>query len=150
MPDSGSEAGTVATTASVSTIEEAAAVQSPDGASPGTEVRGAIAVWRALDVDVSAVIGHRGTAAVLRRALAMTRRTHVWLPEPSDDASFDVCVQALSDVLDARGAEESAAGSQAVQAAFRDLLATLVGASLTTQLLSAAWAVGHAQGEPMP
>jgi hypothetical protein len=112
--------------------------------------RGTIALWRPVDLDVSAVIGHRGTAAVLRRALATVRRTHGWLPDPSDGASFDVCVKSLDDALEGRGKEEAAAGVLAVQMDFRSLLATLVGNALTGQLLGAAWPDPLTRGERTP
>ena len=106
--------------------------------------------WRAIDLDLSEVIGPRGTAAVLRRALATARRTHGWLPGPSDDCSFDACLQCLDEALGDRCTEEVGAGTLAVQMAFRGLLASLVGAALAEQLLGAAWTDGQAQGEPMP
>jgi hypothetical protein len=142
------ETRTIAAAPAMTTSEEAAAIQSAGVASHGTEIQGAIALWHAIDLDVSAVIGPRGTAAVLRPVLAMTRRTHGWLPELPHDAGFDVCVRALSDALDDGGTEASAAARQAVQVAFRDLLASLVGAALAKQLLKAASAARQARGEP--
>ena len=159
MPGSGSdpaaspvpeahEMRTITAAAAMATSAEAVPIQCAKVASPGKEIQRTIALWRAIDLGVSAVIGRRGTAAVLLRALAMTRRTHGWLPEPPEDACLDVCVRALGDALDDRGAEESAAAGQAVQVAFRDLLASLVGAALAKQLLGAALAVRQARGEP--
>lgn len=120
-----------------------------DAACPAT-TRDTTGLWRAIDLDVSAVIGHRGTAAVLRRAVAMARRTHGWLPETSEDSSFDACVDCLEGALDERGIEEAGSARLAVQVAFRGLLASLVGTALAEQLLGAAWTPAQARGESVP
>ena len=109
--------------------------------------QGTIALWRVVDRDVSAVIGQRGTAAVLRRALAVMRRTHGWMSEPSDDTDFDACVQALSNVFASRAPEERVSGQHALETAFHDLLASLVGATLAAQLLRAGWTERRARLE---
>jgi DNA-binding GntR family transcriptional regulator len=106
-----------------------------------------IALWLAVDLDVSAVIGQRGTAAVLRRALVVMRRTHAWMSEPSDDTDFDACVHALSNVFASRAPEERVSGQHALETAFHDLLASLVGAPLAAQLLRAGWAERRARLE---
>ena len=105
----------------------------------GSGAQGTIALWRAVDLDVSAVIGQRGTAAVLRRALVVMRRTHGWMSAPSDDTDFDACVHTLSHVLASRAPEERVSGQHALETAFHDLLASLVGAPLAAQLLRAGW-----------
>lgn len=116
----------------------------------GAIVQGVAAVWRAVDRDLSTLIGRRGTEAVLRRALALTRRTHGWLPEPPDDAGLDTCVDALARTLDGRSPDESGAVLDALEATFHDLLSSLVGAALATQLLRAAWAVPRVRAGPPP
>lgn len=146
----GHDMGTIATATDISTSEDATAVLRANSASPGTEIQAAIALWRAVDLDVSAVIGHRGTAAVLRRALTMARRTHGWMPEPVDDASLDACVFALSDALASQAPAVSGAANHALEGTFRDLLASLVGSTLTTQLLRAAWTARRPPIEPVP
>ena len=161
MPGSGSdpaasfvvdahETGTIATATNVATGDDAAAAKSAHAASAARQAQGTIARWRAVDHDVSAVIGHRGTAAVLRRALTTTRRAHGWMPAPAEDASFDACVRALSDALAGQAPEASGAGRLSLEAAFRDLLASLVGGALTTQLLRAAWIADCTRIESVP
>ena len=127
------EMGTITIATDDTTAAQGATTASAD---PATHVT--IALWRAVDLQVSALIGRRGSAAVLRRTLAVTRRTHGWLHEPSDDAGFEACVLALSAALAGQAHEESAAAGRALEAAFHDLLSSLVGAMLTTQLLGAA------------
>ena len=104
---------------------------------PGAEAT--IALWRAVDLGVSTVIGRRGTAAVLRRALVIVRRTHGWMSEPLDDLDFDGCVHTLNNALASQAPEQRASGKHALETVFHDLLASLVGAALAAQLLRAAW-----------
>ena len=127
------ELGTITTATDDTAVAEGAAT-----ASAGPAIHATIALWRAVDLEVSAVIGPDGSAAVLRRTLVMTRRTHGWMQEPSDDAGFEACLLALSDALRGQSHEESAAARHALEAAFHDLLSSLVGGALTTQLLHAA------------
>ena len=106
--------------------------------------------WRVVDVDLSEVIGRRGTAAVLRRALAMARRTHGWLPVPAPDAEFDACMRALTCALADRRPEDCSAGRRALEATFHELLSTLLGVELTGQLLQASLAAHPAANTPVP
>lgn len=138
---SGADAGGPATAAAIPPRPDAATAVK-DGVTT--------ALWRQADLDVAPVIGHRGTAAVVRSALATARRTHGWLPEPSDDASVDMCVKLLNDTLHGRGAQEAVAAALAVQIAFHSLLGSLVGAELTIQLLGAAWPACPVQGDVLP
>lgn len=126
-------------------VDDAAAVRSASAESADSGAQGTIALWRAVDLDVSAVIGQRGTAAVLRRALVVMRRTHGWMSDPADDTDFDACLHSLADTLASQAPEERASGQRALEAAFHDLLASLVGAALATQLLRAAWSERQAR-----
>ena len=133
------ETGTIAAATDRSTVDDATAMRSASAESADAGVQGTIALWRAVDLDVSAVIGQRGTAAVLRRALFVMRRTHGWMSESADDIDFNACVHTLSDALASRAPEERASGQHALETAFHDLLASLIGADLAAQLLRAAW-----------
>ena len=144
------ETGTMAAATHRPTVDDATALAGASAESADAGVQGTIALWRAVDLDVSAVIGQRGTAAVLRRALGVVRRTHGWMSEPSDDTDFDACVQILSDALASRAPEERASGQHALEAAFHDLLASLVGAELAAQLLRAAWSERQSRLEVVP
>ena len=141
-------AGTMAAGPAVSRRDDTAAIRIEDHACVGTGVRGTAALWRAVDLDVSRVIGRRATAAVLRRALVLARRTHGWMPEPADGASLDECVRALAEALGPRRPEESRAGRRTVEARFHDLLSSLVGPALAAQLLQAAWAARPCERAP--
>jgi len=136
------ETPTIAAATDGSMVDDATTVR---GAMADSGDQGTILLWRAVDLGVSAVIGSRGTAAVLRSALAVMRRTHGWMSKPSDDADFDACVHTLSHVLAGQAPEERASGQLALETAFRDLLASLVGAALASQLLRGAWSERRAR-----
>lgn len=105
-------------------------------------------LWRAVDRDLSPVIGRRGMTAVLRRALFTARRTHPWLPAPPEDAGLDACIESLARAFSdqcAHEADEADAATHLLEAAFREQLASLVGAKLTARLLRTAWSVHPAR-----
>jgi hypothetical protein len=106
--------------------------------------------WGAVDAALSGVIGRRGAAAVLRRALFMTRGTHRWMPVPSPDTGFDACLDAFTRALAEQRREDCGAGRRALEASFHDLLATLVGMELTGQLLQASRCAQPALRTPVP
>jgi len=122
------------------TNDEPTTASGGGAASGAAIVQGAAALWRAVDLDLSPIIGRRGTAALFQRALFLTWRTHDWMPEQSGEASFDACLEALTKTLAGRQPEEAVAARRALESTFHDLLSSLVGAALTTQLLRAAWA----------
>ncbi len=144
------ETRTIAAAVDGSLIDDSAAERHAIAASADLDVRDTIALWRAVDLDVSAVIGQRGTTAVLRRAVVVARRTHEWMSEPADDVDFDACVRAVGDAFASQAPEQRASGRHTLEAAFHDLLASLVGAALAAQLLRAAWAERRARTDAVP
>ena len=101
----------------------------------------AAALWRAVDGDLSPVIGRRGTLALHRRATSLVRRSLAWLPEPTEQDSLEDCLVQLCSVLATRSVDETHSATLALESEFHDLLASLIGASLTTLLLRSAWAL---------
>ena len=115
-----------------------------------TSAVGSNAHWRTVDVALSGVIGQRGAAAVLRRAMILARRTHAWMPEPPDGRGFGGCVRQLGEALAGQVAAESRTGQATLEAIFHDLVGSLVGGALATRLLRAAWAARQTLGGPGP
>jgi hypothetical protein len=94
----------------------------------------------AIDTALAPIIGHRGVAALYKRSLHLAARSHVWLASPQEGVPNSIDLEALTSVLAQRSsAEAAAAGGQLLQT-FHDLLTTLIGPSLTEQLLRSAWA----------
>ncbi len=104
------------------------------------EVADAIAVvWQGIDHALSPIVGHRGVAALYNRSLAIAAAVHPWLPVNPAGALAAVDASALRDALTRRDATEAAAAGAALLQAFRELLASLIGASLTERLLHSTW-----------
>jgi hypothetical protein len=95
--------------------------------------------WQAMAARLSPVIGARGVDVLLRRALHLTSRDYVWLtltPSGGDSAALLAGIQLR---LAGREAPVAAAASEALLVAVTELLATLIGASLTARLLNPVW-----------
>lgn len=98
-------------------------------------IDGAIALWRAADVDLSPIVGRRGALAVLRRALALNRPAFEWLPALEDVLDSEDGIARLQAAVAGRPPDEADAAASALSATLHDLLASLVGAALARQLL---------------
>lgn len=91
---------------------------------------------RDLDAALAPVIGPRGVAALCKRSLHVAARHYPWLGDVQDDgADATIDFQRLTHVLASQCSEDAGAAGAAVLQAFHDLLASLVGAPLTRQLL---------------
>jgi hypothetical protein len=98
------------------------------------------ALWQEIDQALHPIIGHRGVAALYHRSLHLTAAAYPWLAIGHRGLTAEVDPSALTTVLAQRGAAEAAAGGAALFQSFRELLTSLVGASLTDRLLRSVWA----------
>ena len=98
----------------------------------------AVSVWRTVDAALSPIIGQRAVAALYKRSVALVHPDYPWLMaresvslgnRQSDD--FDV----LRATLSQQTSSDAIAAHWALLRAFRDLLARLLGESLTERLL---------------
>jgi hypothetical protein len=117
----------------------------PQGADAVQIADASVAVWQAIDRALNPVIGPKGVAALYNRSLTLTIDRHAWLGGISRDALAAMDLAALQAALAQQPAAEAVAASAALFRAFRDLLASLVGAALTDRLLGAVWA--HSPGD---
>ena len=99
-----------------------------------------VRLWAELDAALNPIIGRRGFSALYHRSLKLCAARHPWLaadmPSPMAPADTELLRAALLQQTPA----EAAAGASALFQTFRDLLASLVGAALTEQLLQPVWA----------
>jgi hypothetical protein len=91
--------------------------------------------WREIHAILSPVIGPGGVAALYQRSLHVTRSAHPCLGTVREDALLLAEFAALEGVLSQQTSAEAAAANGALLKAFCDLLATLIGVSLTERLL---------------
>jgi hypothetical protein len=104
------------------------------------QVAGAIvALWLEIDQALHPVIGHRGVAALYNRSLYLTAVRYPWMAVHQPVAAAAIDTQALQSVLLLQKPAEAGGGGTAHLQNFHELLASLVGATLTERLLDSIW-----------
>jgi len=98
----------------------------------------ALATWQRFDAALAPIIGRGGMAALYRRSLFLSRAANPWLPGSHEGALDPVEFAELNAAIALRTAAEAQAATDALIRTFRDLLAELIGASLTDRLLQPA------------
>lgn len=94
-----------------------------------------IATWQAIDRALRPVLGARGVEALYVRSLHLAAGSHPWLHAGDEAAEVAMDLALLATALDGQDAAEAESGSRALLDNFRELLVSLVGASLTARLL---------------
>ncbi len=94
---------------------------------------------QAIEAALAPILGLRGVAALHRRSLHLAARNHPWLVggPPGEQPSEDLSV--LKTLLARQTSPDAALGGAAYLQAFHDLLASLIGLSLTERLLRGIW-----------
>ncbi len=99
-----------------------------------------VATFQQIGAALTPIVGPRGVAALYMRSVHLAGSAHPWLAGAQDGPSTAIDVAQLRSLLEQqRGADAAAGGGDLLQT-FRDLLASLVGASLTDRLLRSVWA----------
>ena len=97
------------------------------------------ALWTDIETALQPIVGRRGVAALFKRTLYLAAARYAWLAplkSGSDDAAD------LSQLTSLFAAQPPLLASEAGAAVFEifcELLATLIGASLSERLLQTAW-----------
>lgn len=115
------------------------AEQASEGADAPRIADHVVAVWRQVEEALTPIIGQRGVAALYGRSLYLTATDHPWLARLQEVDAPAVDIAALHAALVQREPADAAAGGGALLQTFHELLASLVGPSLTGRLLAAAW-----------
>jgi hypothetical protein len=99
-----------------------------------------VAVCRRLDTELSRIVGPKGVAALHHRSLRLATAAHAWLGEAADGSGDSVIdLAALESVVSRQASSDAALGANDFLHTFRQLLVSLVGDSLTEQLLHPVW-----------
>jgi hypothetical protein len=105
------------------------------GADAGQITDVAMSTWHDVAVALSPIIGHAAVTALFKRSLYLTRAGHPCLAAAygaiADTGEFG----ALQAALERQTGAAAAAAGDALQHTFCELLADLIGASLTERLL---------------
>jgi hypothetical protein len=110
-----------------------------DGAAAEDVADAVVGLWLEIDQVLHPILGHRGVAALYNRSLKLSARTHPWLGVVPPGALSAVDPSALKAVLVEQSVAQAIAGGDTLFRSFRDLLTSLVGASLTERLLRSIW-----------
>lgn len=98
-----------------------------------------ISTWKVIEGTLAPVLGKKGVAALYARSLYLTVPAHGWLAALSTRHDEPMDLAQLEEVLAQQRSSDVAAGGGAHLQAMHELLASLIGPSLTGQLLRAAW-----------
>jgi hypothetical protein len=94
-----------------------------------------VSALREIEAALHPIIGRGGFDALYTRAVSLAGLAHPWLTGARGPASTPVNRVALRSVLAQQTSDEAAAGGVALLQTFDDVLTTLIGRSLTEQLL---------------
>jgi hypothetical protein len=98
------------------------------------------ATWRLVATQLTPVIGARGLDVLFNRALHQTSVEFPWLAMAVDRGGSASPLPSLMLCLTGQLASSAAEASYTLLLTFTELLAALIGESLTTRLLAPAWA----------
>ena len=123
-----------------------------DGADAEQVADAILAIWLEIDHALHPIIGHRGVAALHARSLKLTAIAHPWLPHSHRGALGAIDPSELKAALIQQPVAEAAEGGNALLHTFREVLASLIGQSLSDRLLRTVWAhaAGSASGQDIP
>jgi hypothetical protein len=96
--------------------------------------------WHAIDTALTPIVGARGVAALYQRSLHLVTQTHACLGTLAEVGQTSLDTAPLRSVLAQQAAGDAAIIGAAVLQTFYELLASLIGPSLTERLLRLVWA----------
>lgn len=98
-----------------------------------------VGILQEIDAVLTPIIGQGGAAALYRRCLFLTSSPHPWLADTHKGVQTTIDFAALQVVLAQQGSSAAIGAGDHLLQTFYELLATLVGPSLTERLLRSVW-----------
>jgi hypothetical protein len=108
-------------------------------ADPALIAAAVLAIWEEIDDALTPVTGPLGLVALYRRTVRLAAAQHPWLAGRDEGVLTDTDPAVLKSVLARRNSAEAAAGGNAFLNTFHELLASLIGPSLTARMLRSVW-----------
>jgi hypothetical protein len=105
-----------------------------------TAAEATAATWREVAVQLTPVIGARGLDVLFNRALHQTSAAFPWLALAVDRGGSASPLPSLMSCLAGQQTSSATEASYTLLLTFTELLASLIGESLTTRLLAPVWA----------
>jgi hypothetical protein len=122
-------------------IEDALARRAGRATDAGIIAAAVLDTWRDVTVRLAPIIGSHGVDVLFRRALHLVSATYTWLVAPADGDGSALLAD-LKGCLVRRDAASAGEAGLAVMLTAIQLLADLIGESLTERLLTPVWALG--------
>lgn len=120
-------------------IRRTLAHRAGDGADAAAVAEAAISTWHQAAVRLAPVIGAQGVEVLFRRSLHLTKASIPWLTMAMDDGDFVALLATLQACLAEHVAADALEASHLLLVNFTELLASLIGNSLTERLLAPIW-----------
>ncbi|SFJ23954.1 hypothetical protein SAMN04488082_10286 [Desulfomicrobium apsheronum] len=98
-------------------------------------------IWHLMSAQVTPVIGDNGLDAILKRALLLTSVVFPWLASLDGQLDNDSFPARMTELMAGRESVVAAQAGSSLLITFTELLATLIGNSLTRRLLDPVWEV---------
>lgn len=111
-----------------------------NGADAGQIADAIVATWLEIDVALTPIIGQRGIAMLYKRTLYLTSAVHPWLAGMHEGLHSRMDLAALRAAFILQDSATARTAAAALLHNFHELLAGLVGTSLTERLLRSIWA----------
>ena len=115
------------------------AQRAAEGADAAQIAEAVASTWKKIDAALSPIIGHGSVAVLYMRSLHLIDPAHPWLADMHQGVQTTIDLAALKSILARQDSETAAAAGGALLQTFYELLASLVGPSLTERLLRSVW-----------
>ncbi|MDC8785189.1 hypothetical protein [Roseateles koreensis] len=125
-------------------------VEQLDASASSAQIAGLfIQVCQEIEAALVPIVGQRGVTALFARSLQLSAKSHAWLNPRAEGIPVLFDPRALREAISLQSGPEAAAGTCFLLQNFCDLLAKLVGRSLTERLLRAPWLIFLSNSGPL-
>ena len=118
-----------------------------DAPDAGAIAEATLSTWHQVAVRLVPVIGARGVDALFNRSLHVTSKTYPWLAIDGHDENVAMLLSGLRARIATRELIDAVEACHALLVNFTELLASLIGDSLTKRLLITVWVPASAESE---
>lgn len=112
------------------------AAEGADAAQVGDTV---VAMWQKIDATLTPIIGNGSVVVLYMRSLHLIEPAHPWLSGLNQDVKASIDLARLKSILSQQDSKTAAVAGGELLQTFYELLASLVGPSLTERLLHSVW-----------
>ena len=104
------------------------------------------ALWTDIEAALQPIVGRQGVASLFKRTLYLTAARHPWLAPLKSGGDDAVAMAQLMALFAAQPPSLASEAGGALFEIFRELLASLIGATLCERLLQTAWSNSSSAG----